>query len=334
MGSTCLRKRHSQIWSAEAWSSYTTDFAPERIRRSQRAKAASARIGGVSDPWTDPDHLLREQYRDGARLLARQSLHREFSTARIGWQEWLFQQMRLPPATAVLEVGCGRGELWWENRDSIPQGLALRLTDLSPGMVAEARERLAPILPGARFEVADAHDLEYADGQFDVVLAHHMLYHLRERGRALAEFWRVLRPGGLILAATNGQAHLEQLRQFERLSPARAASGSPGSEFNLENGRVQLAPWFAQVRVTRRRDWLRVTRPEPVVEYLRSLTIGRLSEPELGHARQLVTDAIRRDGHFGVQTEAGLFWGRRRLRPPAQIRGGANQAGTQSPSAP
>ena len=70
------------------------------------------------------------------------------------------------------------------------------------------------------------------------------------------------------------------------------------------------------------------------MEYLRSLTIGRLSEPELGHARQLVTDAIRRDGHFGVQTEAGLFRGRRRLRPPAQIRGGANQARTQSPSAP
>jgi SAM-dependent methyltransferase len=289
-------------------------------------------MGGVTDLWTDPDHLRREQYRDGTRLLARQSLHQEFSTARIGWQEWLFQQMQLPPAATVLEVGCGRGEFWWENRNSIPQGMEIRLTDLSSGMLAEARARLAPILPGAQFEVADAHDLEYANGEFDVVLAHHMLYHLRDRGRALAEFWRALRPAGLILAATNGKAHLEQLRQLERLSPARAASGPAGLEFNLENGRAQLSPWFAPVTVTRRRDWLRVTRPEPVVDYLRSLTVGRLSEPELGHARKLVTGAITHDGHFGIQTEAGLFRGRRRPRPPTGTRGDAKKTRTQSPS--
>lgn len=289
---------------------------------------------GVSDPWTDPDHLLREQYGDGARLLARHSLHREFSTARIGWQQWLFQQMRLPPATTVLEVACGRGELWWENRDSIPQGLEIWLTDLSSGMLAEARERLAPILPAAHFEVADAHDLDYTNGKFDVVVARHMLYHLRDRGRALTEFWRVLRPGGLILAATNGKAHLDQWRQLERLSPGRAASGPPGSEFDLENGKAQLSPWFAQVTVTRRRDWLRVTRPEPVVDYLRSLTVGGLSEPELGRARKLVTDALTRDGHFGIQTEAGLFRGRRRHRPPAGVRVRANQTRTQLPAAP
>jgi hypothetical protein len=125
-----------------------------------------------------------------------------------------------------------------------------------------------------------------------------------------------------------------QLRQLEQPPSARAACGPLRSEFNLENGRAQLTLRCARVAVTRRRDWLRANRLEPVVQYLRSLTGGRGSDPELGRAQQLVTDAITRDGHFGVQTESGLFRGRRRLRRPLSIMRGARQDRRQSPSAP
>jgi SAM-dependent methyltransferase len=49
-----------------------------------------------------------------------------------------------------------------------------------------------------RFEVASAYALPYPDASFDAVFAHAVLYHLGDPARALAEFARVLVPGGVV----------------------------------------------------------------------------------------------------------------------------------------
>ncbi len=60
---------------------------------------------------------------------------------------------------------------------------------------------------GVRAEVADANHLPYADGTFDAVVAMWMLYHVPNLDRTLAEARRVLRPGGVLIAVTNGRQH-------------------------------------------------------------------------------------------------------------------------------
>ena len=68
-------------------------------------------------------------------------------------------------------------------------------------------------------------DLPFGDEAFDVVAALWMLYHVPDVDRALAEIRRVLRPGGLFVAVTNGDGHLADLRREaggERWSPASA----------------------------------------------------------------------------------------------------------------
>jgi SAM-dependent methyltransferase len=62
--------------------------------------------------------------------------------------------------------------------------------DLSPGMGPAA--------------VADAQRLPLPDASAEAVLAMHMLHHVPDIDRAVAEMARVLRPGGVALAASNG----------------------------------------------------------------------------------------------------------------------------------
>jgi SAM-dependent methyltransferase len=64
--------------------------------------------------------------------------------------------------------------------------------DVAAAMVALASERQ----PGLDFRRADAHDLPFADGSFDAVVANFLVLHLGRPEAAVAEFARVLAPGG------------------------------------------------------------------------------------------------------------------------------------------
>ncbi|MFJ9820784.1 class I SAM-dependent methyltransferase [Streptomyces sp. NPDC101151] len=104
----------------------------------------------------------------------------------------------LPPAPArVLDVGGGSGvHAQWVAAD----GYAVELVDPVPLHVERAAR-----LPGVTARQGDARALAAPDASVDVVLLLGPLYHLPERQdrvRTLAEARRVLRPGGLVVAAT------------------------------------------------------------------------------------------------------------------------------------
>ena len=60
-------------------------------------------------------------------------------------------------------------------------------------------------------EQAGADALPFPDASFDVLTARHMLYHVPSVPAALAEFRRVLKPGGRFLATTNVAAYMPEL---------------------------------------------------------------------------------------------------------------------------
>ena len=68
---------------------------------------------------TDQNYLKSEQYQDASNLNVRIAFHRRFGTATIGWQEWVFNQLALPPDAHILELGCGPGRLWADNLDRL-----------------------------------------------------------------------------------------------------------------------------------------------------------------------------------------------------------------------
>ena len=93
----------------------------------------------------------------------------------------------------VLEVGCGLGT---DGAQFAEAGADYTGVDLTEAAVELARKRFELFdLPG-QFQTADAENLPFPDGSFDLVYSHGVLHHTPETGKAIQEIHRVLRPGG------------------------------------------------------------------------------------------------------------------------------------------
>jgi len=250
---------------------------------------------------SDPQTL--EQYRDDAKLNARINLNRRFSTNPVSWNRWVFDQMRLPAGARVLELGAGTGVLWSENRDRLPAGLELLVTDSSEGMLRAAREQLDGV-PRVEFRQMDAARIPDGDRTFDVVIANHMLYHVQDRAAAFSEAVRVLSPNGRFYAATNGARHMEDLDDLIGKPEKRAMIST--WQFSLENGAEQLSPFFGSVELTRHENPLAVTDTSALVAYIRSLPWD-LSEHELGRIAEVIDRVIATNGAFRITRDSGMF---------------------------
>jgi SAM-dependent methyltransferase len=264
-------------------------------------------------------YLVQDQYKNAEHLDARIQLHRRFSVNPADWSHWLLDHFRLQPGTAVLECGCGPGNLWAKSLERLPTDLSLTLTDLSPGMVETARANLDGRLPHVRFQVADIQELPFEDASFDVVVANHMLYHVPDLAQGLSEVQRVLRPGGRFFAATNGGRHMQELFAigndlFPRLREVKQErlELQPHS-FRLENGREFLAPYFTDITLHRYDDWLEVTEAKPLLDYALSSSEVRaaVTDEMYQRATTYLEALIAEQGMIKITKESGLFKARR-----------------------
>lgn len=260
----------------------------------------------------DQHHLKTQQYKDAANLTARSSLHERFSTNKTGWFAWVFEQLAgLPEQSRILELGCGPAWLWRRNCDRMPVGWRIVLTDLSPGMVDQACANLSGQDEAQlEFDVIDAQAIPHADASFDTVLANHMLYHVPDRPQAFSEIRRVLKPGGQLFAAANGQDHMAELWAMV-LQAAGGARGANRSElhFGLENGSEQLAPWFDHVERRDYPDSLLVTEAEPLIAYAASSELWGVQGDAA--ATRLLAEQVRQqlasDGVIHITKNSGMF---------------------------
>jgi SAM-dependent methyltransferase len=264
---------------------------------------------------TDRTYLRDEQYRDGQNLNARVRLHQRYSQNAESPNRWMLSRLQPGDTRDVLELGCGPGHFWRDTRDMRPAGWRVICTDLSPGMVAEACIALGEA-NGFHFAATDAQALPFADACFDLVLANFMLYHVPDRPRALAEVRRVLRSGGQFAAATVGRTHMAGVRELIlRFAPSLSPKAVEQSDhFLLENGAVQLAPFFDDVQVERQPNALIVTEAEPLVAYV--LSMWGYREALLGREQafaDFLAAEIAGSGAIRIAKEIGLLTGRRRL---------------------
>jgi ubiquinone/menaquinone biosynthesis C-methylase UbiE len=257
----------------------------------------------------DQQYLLTEQYQDASHLNARAALHARFSTNLVGWHGWVFDQFDVPDRSRILELGCGPAWLWQHNLQNLRSGWEITLSDFSPGMLAEARQNLGAHQKYFRFERIDAQAIRFGDARFDVVIANHMLYHVPDRPKAYAEIRRVLRPQGLVYAATNGSAHLRELFELaQRFDPALLPWGErPTDHFSLENGADELKQWFSSVKLHRYPDALIVTEAEPLVAFVLSMQSTPLSVERRAEFVQFVEQELARHGAIRITKDSGLF---------------------------
>lgn len=259
--------------------------------------------------FTDRQYLKSDQYKDASNLDARVVIHRRFSTNSYGWFKWVFDPLvKLPENARIMELGCGNGLLWKENINRIPAGWNITLSDLSAGMLDAAWRNLVITGRAFQFKEIDAQSIPFDNETFDAVIANHMLYHVPDRLKAIAEIQRVLKPGGCLIATTVGENHMKQMMDwYERVSNGEYASLVTLS-FTLENGMEQLIPFFTHVRLSRYEDNLRVTDLEPIVAYIRSgIFFADLKEEELEGLKQELQEELNQNGEIFISKDSGLF---------------------------
>ncbi|WP_133647847.1 class I SAM-dependent methyltransferase [Paraburkholderia flava] len=119
-----------------------------------------------------------------------------------------------PDAPTIVDVGCGQGiSFHLLARAFRPRrivGIDFHEPSLALARQAAARLRAEPAAP-ADVELlhGDCANLPLPDASADIVFCHQTFHHLVEQERALAEFRRVLKPGGVLLFAESTDAYIK-----------------------------------------------------------------------------------------------------------------------------
>jgi SAM-dependent methyltransferase len=240
-------------------------------------------------------------------LEGRNAIQEEHGTHPRPWFRWLFERLGL--AGRVLELGCGNGELWQQNRDRLPALDRLVVSDRSFGMAQQSHRYLndAGVLHSAW--VLDAGALPCAEGAFERVLAIGLFDLVPDLPAALSEIRRVLAPGGWLLATAGSRLHLAEMGDLVLPFVPDAGLGGRPEQFGLENGEAHLREHFVAVSLWEYQDELVFDRAAPLVDYI-------LSEPEINAAipEELrvtfvsrVKQHLLREGAYRVQRHKGLF---------------------------
>ncbi len=201
-------------------------------------------FGGRVDEWV-------QSYADGeprtltaTNLLARRRLAVEMVAAAV------------PPASRVLDLGCGTGEVAVQ---LIRLGYEVFGLDIAEPMARYARARCG----SNRFRVGDMERLPFPDDTFDAVVCLGVIEYLAADDRALREIWRVLRPGGTAVIST--PSAISPLHHLDRLFAGLTEAARPFHhlvKYRLRGRRAPLPEPARGVahRKYHRGPWLRLLR--------------------------------------------------------------------------
>jgi ubiquinone/menaquinone biosynthesis C-methylase UbiE len=134
----------------------------------------------------DADHTIQEMLAGILELRASDPQQRAMLGSYLA-------DLELPQGAEVLEIGCGTGAVTRVLAELDGVGHATGV-DPSPVFIAQANE--LGHYPKLSFEQGDGHALRFESQAFDLVVFHTVLCHLANPPAALAEAFRVLRPGG------------------------------------------------------------------------------------------------------------------------------------------
>lgn len=108
----------------------------------------------------------------------------------------------------LLDVGCGQGKSFRLLRDAFAPDRLIGL-DADPHSITLSRQEAMRENIEAELILGDCASIDLPDASIDIVFCHQTFHHLVEQHRALAEFWRVLKPGGLLLFAESTRAYID-----------------------------------------------------------------------------------------------------------------------------
>jgi 2-polyprenyl-3-methyl-5-hydroxy-6-metoxy-1,4-benzoquinol methylase len=141
------------------------------------------------------------------------------------------------PGCRTLDVACGEG--YGTAMLAAAGASEVVGVDIDEASVAHAAQKY-----GLRFERADASSLPFEDDSFDLIVSFETIEHVQNPEAMLAQFRRVLRPGGLLVISTPNSG--EYLME----------SGYHTRDFSSQEFRSLLGQHFAEVKILYQQNWL------------------------------------------------------------------------------
>jgi len=133
------------------------------------------------------------------------------------WRRRAVKLARVQPGERVLDVACGTGDLTqaFAKRSRASEVIGV---DFTPAMLDIAAEKQTKLHEGVRtrieYQQGDAQNLAFDDDSFDVLSIAFGIRNVQDPQKALAEFARVLRPGGRVVVLEFGVPSLAPMRWF------------------------------------------------------------------------------------------------------------------------
>lgn len=258
---------------------------------------------------TGMEKSLKNQYQNATNISSRINLHNLYSQNKQGWFPWIFQQCHIRPGLRILELGCGDGTLWTENLSLIPEDISITLSDISSGMLRDARRSIGSSDTRFAFRAFDCKKIPYKDESFDLVIANHVLFYCDDIPAVLKEVCRVLSPGGHFLCSAYGKAHMQEVSQLVEDFDDRIVLSADKlyERFGRENGRKILDPFFPDAKWHSYEDFLLVQDAEPLISYVLSCH-GNQNQYILDHYKEFRAFATKKTAKgFRITKDAGVF---------------------------
>lgn len=221
---------------------------------------------------TGMEKSFKNQYKSATNIAARINLHSLYAQNRQGWFPWIYENLYMEDGMKILELGCGDGTLWMENKEKLPDRVVVTLSDISEGMLRDARRAIGTGDGRFSFRSFDCHRIPYGEEQFDLVIANHVLFYCQDVQAVCREVKRVLKPGGRFVCSTYGREHMKEVSQLVQEFDEKIVLSADKlyEKFGKENGEELLEISFAEVEWQQYQDCLVVTEPEPLISYVLS----------------------------------------------------------------
>ena len=258
---------------------------------------------------TGMEKSLKNQYQNATNISSRINLHSLYSQNKQGWFPWIFEQCRISPGLRILELGCGDGTLWTDNLSLLPEDIFITLSDISSGMLRDARRAIGSSDTRFAFRAFDCRKIPCKDESFDLVIANHVLFYCDDIPAVLKEVRRVLAPGGRFLCSAYGKAHMQEVSQLVQDFDERIVLSADRlyERFGRENGQSILAPFFPKAQWLSYEDCLLVQDAEPLISYVLSCH-GNQNQYILDRYKEFRAYTARKTAKgFRITKDAGVF---------------------------
>ena len=258
---------------------------------------------------TGMEKSLKNQYQNATNISSRINLHSLYSQNKQGWFPWIFEQCRISPGLRILELGCGDGTLWTDNLSLLPEDISITLSDISSGMLRDARRAIGSSDTRFAFRAFDCRKIPCKDESFDLVIANHVLFYCDDIPAVLKDVRRVLAPGGRFLCSAYGKAHMQEVSQLVQDFDERIVLSADRlyERFGRENGQSILAPFFPKAQWLSYEDCLLVQDAEPLISYVLSCH-GNQNQYILDRYKEFRAYTARKTAKgFRITKDAGVF---------------------------